>query len=278
MKTALRATLAAALLLAAGQARAQFPGDIPNNLRFRFGGIYANLDSTVTFSTSDFPSGEIDFTRLLDDPDHKFTFRGDGSWNFAGRSFLDFGYVRFGTDNSTTITEDIDFGGVIYPAGIEVSSETLSRFIYAAYRYGFVKNPSFQLGLSLGISYTTLEAQLSAAAGVKLPDGTVIGGSVTRQADLDAPVPLLGIDAEGRIAEGVSLGARFRAFSIFIDPYSGSMYEAMAHIDWFFARNVGVGGGYEWTKIDIEKERDDGSTIGFVYRYNGPRFYIVITF
>ncbi len=278
MRTALRSTLAAGLLLAAATAQAQFPGAIPNNLRFSFGGIFADLNSSVTFSTSEFPSGEIDFSNLLGDPDHKTTFRGEGYWNFAGRSFLDFGYVRFGTSNSTTLTTDIDFGGVVYPAGIQVDSETLSRFIYAAYRYGIVKNPSFQLGLSLGISYTTLEAQLSAAAGVELPDGTVIGGSVTRQADIDAPVPLIGLDIEGRIAENFSLGGRLRAFSIFINPYSGSMYEAMAHADWYFARNVGVGGGYEWTKITVDKEEDDGSTKGFVYRYNGPRIYIVITF
>lgn len=268
---------AAALLLAAVPARAQFPGDVPNNLRFLFGGIYANLDSRVTFSTPEFPSGEIDFTRVLGDPDHKFTFRGEGAWNFAGRSFLDFGYVRFGTSNTATLTEDIDFGGVTFPVGVQVSSETLSRFIYAAYRYGFVKNESFQLGLSLGISYTSLRGQLSAAAGALLPDGTPIGVAVTREAEINAPVPLIGLDVEARIARDLSIGARGRGFGIVFNPYSGNMIEAMAHLDWYFSKYVGAGIGYEWTRIDVDKEETD-RTVGFVYRYNGPRFYITVSF
>ncbi|MGH9368268.1 MAG: hypothetical protein ACRD3M_11405 [Thermoanaerobaculia bacterium] len=277
MRIAFRVSLVAAMLLGADAARGQFPGDVADNLRFRFGGIFANLDSTVTFSTPELPSGEIDVTGLLGDPDHKTTFRGEGFWNFAGRSFLDFGFVSFRTDNTRTISQDIEFGGVIYTAGAQVSSESLSRFLYAAYRYGFVKNPSFQLGLSLGISYTTLRGLLSASAGVTQPDGTLIGGTVTREAEINAPVPLIGLDVEGRIAKAFSLGARVRAFGASVNPYSGSMVEALAHVDWYFVRNAGLGAAYEWTRIDIDKEQES-KTVGFIYRYDGPRIYLILTF
>jgi hypothetical protein len=277
MKIAPRVALAVALLLSASSARAQFPGGIPNGLRFRFGGIYANLNSKVTFTTPEVPSGEIDFSRLLGDPDNKFTFRGEGAWNFAGRSFLDFGYVRFSTDNTAQIEQDITFGGVTYTAGAEVTSDTLAQFIYAAYRYGIVKTPTFQLGLSLGISYTTLRAQLAASAGVIGPDGPITGVTTTREAEIEAPVPLVGLELEGLLAYNLSLGLRVRAFGVSIDPYSGNMVEALGHVDWYLARNFGLGAGYEWTRIDIDKEESD-KTVGFIYRYDGPRFYVVLTF
>jgi hypothetical protein len=277
MKRALPLWLGAAALLAAASAQAQFPGNVPDTIRFRFGGIFADLDTSVTFDAPGLPSGEIDFSGLLGDPDHKNTFRGEGSWNFAGRSFLDFGYVRFGTENSTTLSREIDFGGIVFPVGIDVQSETLSRFIYAAYRYGIVKNPNFQLGLSAGISYTTLEAQISAAIGATLPNGTPVGTAVTRRAEIDAPVPLLGLDMEGQLFPNFTLGARVRAMALVINPYSGNMVEALAHADWYLSRHVGLGGGYEWTKIDIDKDRENDQQIGFIYRYNGPRIYLILT-
>jgi len=254
MKKGLLAAIA--ILLSVAPARAQFPGDTPNDLRFRLGGIYADLNAKATFETSDVPSGEIDLSNVFGNPDHKFTFRGDGSWNFAGRSFLDFGYVSFSQERSNSISRDITFGGVTYTAGAEVSSETLARFIYAAYRYGFVKNESFQLGLSLGISYTTLRAQLAASAGVVGPNGPIVGPSTVRKAEINAPVPLIGLDAEGALGRNLSLGARVRAFKATIDPYSGNMVEAMAHMDWYPSPHFGVGGGFEWTKIHIEKNQD----------------------
>ncbi len=276
MKKLIGGAIVAAFLVAAS-ARAQFPGDAPNDIRFRFGGIFANLDSKVTFSTPDLPAGEIDVSRLLGDPDSKTAFRGEGAWNFAGRSFLDFGYVQFDTTNSASLSRDITFGGVTYTAGAEVSTESFSRFIYAAYRYGIVKNPGFQLGLSLGVCYTSLRHQISAAEGVVGPGGPIVGATTTREAELNAPVPLIGLEAEGRIARNLSVGAQVQAFSITVDPYSGNMFEALAHADWYFIPHVGVGGGYEWTKIDITKTQDT-KTVGFVYRYDGPRIYVVVTF
>jgi hypothetical protein len=95
---------------------------------------------------------------------------------------------------------------------------------------------------------------------------------------LSTPVPLLGLDVEGRIAGPVSIGARLSAIKLTVDPWSGSMVEAIAHVDWYFAHNFGVGGAYEYTRINIEKDRGNGSLVKFDYRYDGPRVYLVITF
>src|SRR5215470_3357857 len=269
MKKGFLVLLGAVLLPAAAlaQSSTDFPGTIPDNIRFRFGGIYANWKSDVTFSTADNPGEEIDFAKLMDKP-HKFTFRGEGFWNFAGRSFLDFGYISFGTKNEQTITRDIHFGGVTFVAGADVSTETFSRFAYAAYRYGIVKTPSFQLGLSLGLSYATLRANMTASAGVLGPGGTPVVGTVAKEAEIQAPIPLLGIEAEGQIAEKLSGGIRFRAFGATISPYSGNAEEVLGHVDYFIIQNFGIGGAYEWTHLSMKKEQDT-KTIQFNYHYNG---------
>jgi hypothetical protein len=277
MKRLVLSLFAAALLPAAvlAQSSTTFPGDIPDNLRFRFGGLYAHTNSTVDFSTPTLPSEPIDLSGLS--PNHKFTFHGEGSWNFAGRSFLDFGAASIATNKTASISQNIDFGGVIYTAGAQVTADSLARTFYAGYRYGFIKNPDFQLGLSLGLSYITLREQLSASAGVTLPGGTPVGGTVTKEAEINLPVPILGLEAEAKIVDGVSLGARVRAMGATISPYSGNVIDATAHADWYIIPNFGVGAGYQWSRFDVKKTQDT-KTLSFKFHYDGPRVYAIVSF
>ncbi|HEY7112053.1 MAG TPA: hypothetical protein VIA45_03890 [Thermoanaerobaculia bacterium] len=276
MKKLLGAAIAVGLL-AAAPARAQFPGDVPETFRLRLGGIFASLDTRGSLSTSNIPGAEIDLNNLLGQPDHKTTFRGDGYWNFAGRSYLDFGFLNFSTDATRTVSQDINFGDVTYTAGAQIASEDRQRYIYGAYRYEIFKTPSFHLGLSLGVSYTTLHATLTSSAGVIGPNGPIVGVTTTREAEVNVPVPLIGAETEIQIAGPVSIGAWGRFFKANIDPYSGSMVDAMAHVDWYFVRNFGVGFGYEYNRINIEKTKDTQTT-KLDFRYNGPRLYMTVQF
>lgn len=268
---------AAALLFPAIPALAQFPDEVPDRFRLRLGGIFASFHTETLLSVEGVGGTTIDLTGLGLTPDHKNTFRGDGYWNFLGRSYLDFGFVDYNLSGSRSITKDLVFNGLVYKAGAQVSAETDNRYIYAAYRYGIIKNPAVHLGLSLGISYYTSSAKLSASAGVQRPDGTIVVGGASSEGKLNLPIPLLGLEAEFRIVRQLTLGARVRAIGATIDPYSGSWVEAVADVNWYLSRNFGLGGAYEYHKIHIEKD-DAGKLFRFDQRYDGPRVYIVVTF
>src|SRR5215813_1202215 len=152
---------AAAMLLASLPVYAQFPDEIPDNFRLSLGGIFASFSNEVAVSAQGSSGNTINLTGDKLTADHKNTFRGEGYWNFLGRSYFDFGYVDFKLDGSRSITRDILFNGLVYTAGAEVSGESRSRYIYGAYRYGIIKNPDLHWGISLGISYTSMRAQLS---------------------------------------------------------------------------------------------------------------------
>jgi hypothetical protein len=275
-----RAALATAFVfafLSTRHAFAQFPGDIPENVRFKLGGVFASLDTKATLSSPELPGNSVDFSDLGITPDHKNTFQGTGYWNFLGRSYLDFGYVNFDVSGSNTITRDIHFGGVTYTAGAEVSGETRSRFIYAAYRYGIFRNPTFHFGLSLGVSYYTAQASLSATAGVVGPNGEVIAGGATRERELNVPVPLLGAEMELRILPTLTIGGSFRGVKLNVSPYSGTWVEGVGELNWYFARNFGLGAAYDYHHIRIEKTNAT-SFVRFDQLYNGPRGYLIISF
>jgi hypothetical protein len=269
---------AAALLLASLPAYAQFPDEIPDNFRLSLGGIFASFQNEVAISAQGAPGNVINLTGDKLTADHKNTFRGEGYWNFLGRSYVDFGYVDFKLDGSHSITRDIEFNGLIYTAGAEVSSETRSRYIYAAYRYGILKNANVHWGISLGISYSSLSAQLAATAGVRRPDGTIVQGGATTKREVNVPIPLIGTELEFRIAPHMTLLGRARAIGATVDPYSGSWVEFAGQFNWYFAQNFGVGAAYEYQKIHFKKNESQPNAFRFDSRYDGPRVYMTVTF
>src|SRR5215510_5424770 len=269
---------AASLFLAGLPALAQIPDDVPENVRFRIGGIFASFSTEIQASRPGAPGSDINFTSEGLTDDHKNTFRGEGYWNFAGRSYIDFGYVDFRLEGSKQITKDFTFNGDVYKAGAQVDGETKSQYIYGAYRYGFVKNPAVHFGLSLGVSYAKLSAKLSASAGVQRPDGTVIQGGASTERSISVPVPLLGADFEVALARGLTLMARARGIGVTIDPYHGSWIEFAGGLNWYFAHNFGIGGAYEYQKIKLDKDKDTTDAFHFEQRYDGPRVYFLLTF
>ena len=261
---------AAALLLSTVPALAQFPDDVPNNFRIRIGGIFADFQTSTRLAPNSSGGTDVDLTREKLIPDNKTGFRGEGYWNFLGRSFFDFGYYGYTLDGSREITRDITIQDVVYKAGARVEAENSSRYIYAGYRYGLAKSSSFQLGLSLGVTYYSAKAKFSAAAGVERPDGTVIQGGATREGKIDVPVPLLGLETEFKIFDKLTLGGRLRGIKANIDPYSGSWVEASGTLNWYPWNNFGIGAAYEYQKLIIEK--DNSSRFSrFEQRYETPK-------
>ena len=278
---AMRTVAAVAVgLLAASQARAQFPGDVPNTFRLVAGGMYAWFQTDVTFQqdiTSGGPIGSgIDFENRFNLPSQG-GFYGRASFNLGFLSF-DAGYLGFTRKRSATISQDVVFGDTTYTAGATVEARQKSQLPYGDIRINFLHNPSTQLGLTVGVAYPILQAELSADAGVVGPGGPVVGETVTKEGKISTPVPLLGIVFDARLGDRVSGGIIFNGIFAPVHPYVGSIFQADAHVDWYFARNFGAGIGFNYTRFRIKKEDLPGTLVDFSQDFYGPRAYVIVTF
>ncbi len=274
-----------ALLLVAAAASAEssstFPGDVPNTFRLSLGGEYAWFNTTVNFQENLTPGGPIgpgvdmEGLGLLKSSAPGFVAR--GYWNFLGRVYLDFGYTGFRRSRTDAFSVDIPYGGVTYTAGASVSATTSSDLPYVDFRYDFIKNEHTQFGLSLGASYVILKAELQAAAGVVGPGGPIVGQTVTRTAKEELPVPLLGLKFDQQVGEGLAAGLIFNGIFAPVSPYTGAVFDAEAHIDWFATKNFGVSAAFDYQRFSLKRE-DATTYVQFKYSYYGPRVYLTLTF
>lgn len=273
--------VSAAAALLASRAQAQFPGDVPDTFRLSAGGMYAWFTTNVNLQENLTPGGPIgggvDLQPVTGLPSSTGGFTARGYWQPLNRFYVDFGYTLFSRSNTRGLLVDIPFGDVTYTVGASTSSSMKSQLPYVDLRYNFVQNDSWRLGVSLGGAYSLLQADVSASAGVIGPNGPIIGQDTTKEAKLSTPVPLLGIDAGFKLGDRLSAGIIFNGIFAPIHPYSGSVFVVEPHVDWFFSKNFGIGGAFNYSKFHIK--RDDGNTVvEFRYSYYGPKVYATVTF
>ena len=274
---------AAALLVAAASASAQdtFPGTVPNTFRLYAGGMYAWFNTTVTFQENLTPGGPIGDGVDLEGLDllgsSKPGFAARGYWNFLGPVSLDFGYTGFRRSRSKTLSVDIPYGGVTYTAGASASASTSSDLPYMDFRFNFLHNEHTQLGVSLGAAYVVLKAEIEASAGVVGPGGPIVGQTVTRTAKEELPVPLLGLKFDQELGEGLSAGLIFNGIFAPVSPYTGSVFDGEAHLDWFASKNFGVSAAFNYQRFSLKREQAN-TYVQFKYSYYGPRLYLTVSF
>ena len=269
---------AAVWMLAAGPAKAQFPGDVPNTFRLTAGGMWAWFNTTVAFQQNVTQGGGagIDFENTFNLPSQG-GFYGRASFSLGFLSF-DAGYVGFTRTRSATISQDITFGDKTYTVGANVEARQKTQLPYGDIRINFLHNPSTTLGLTLGVAYPILQAELSANAGVTGPGGPIVGESVSTEGKISTPVPLVGIVFDAQIGDRLSAGIIFNGIFAPVHPYVGSIFQADAHVEWYFARNFGVGGGFNYTRFRIKREDLPNTFVNFQQDFYGPRAYLILTF
>jgi hypothetical protein len=272
----LYAIAAVTAFFAAAQAQAQFPGDVPNTFRLNAGGMYSWFTTAASLEQNGSGGASVNFEDIFNLPSH-FGFYGRVSFNLGFLSF-DGAYVGFSRSNTATISKDITFGDTTYTAGASVEGKQESHLPYADIRFNFFHNPSFQFGLTAGVAYPILKADLTASAGVIGPNGPILGGTTTKEAKLETPVPMLGIVTDVAFTNRFSGGIVFNGIFAPVHPYTGSIFQADVHMDYYFTPNFGVGGGFNYTRFRIKRDDSPTLLVDFHHDFYGPRAYLTATF
>ncbi|MAN12735.1 hypothetical protein [Sphingobium naphthae] len=191
-----------------------------------------------------------------------------------------FGKVIVGADfyklqrrGETSLSRDISFDGVIYPANVEVESGFDSEIYRLTVGYALVQKPNLELGVAIGAHVTRFEMSLSGLASL----GGEAAQTEVRRRDALAPLPTIGAFGTWKVAPRVELNGRFDWLSLEIDDYDGRLLNAQVGANYLVTKNIAVGVAYRYVdyRLGIEKDRWDGLVR---YKLYGPAILLQASF
>lgn len=258
-------------------ARAEF-ADVPDTIQVWIGGQAASFTTEGGLALADAGTGvSINFEDIFDLPGSKQSLRGEGTWRMTEKGMLDFGVVQFNRSHSLVVDQDVNWGEYTFQEGAYVTATFDSRFIYAAYRHDFLKLDQVRISGSAGLSYLGITAGLEAEGSVVGPDGPVTG-SVSKEADVNFPVPLVGLQVDWAIRDRLTVLMYVRLFNLDYGKINGGMRESAIRMKWHFTRNVGAALGVDTTTVRLKEYETEDYKANFNYQISGLSAYLTLAF
>lgn len=265
---------ACACLITALPALAEDPDPLENPFHLTLGTFLVNSDTEVRLDGKLGTGTPVDFDKTFGDEGDQTRFRLDGSWRFAKRHKVRAMIFSTSRTDSREFDREIEWEDEVFPVGTKVKGEVDFAVYQVAYEYLFLRRETWELGASIGIHYTTFETKLSAT--VETPGGM---GSGTRSADADlnAPLPVIGLHGTWGLGHDLWLDATAQFFSLSIDEYSGNLQDYRIGVVWQPKSWAGVGIGYNRFAVDVDLDTS-GFKGALDWSYDGPIVYYSVMF
>ena len=248
--------------------------------RFRLdlGGFFQKFETTVSLSNAAGTAGtDVSLEDDLGQDSKQTSFGADGYWRFGRHGRLDFAYRGWNRSNSHMLSKDIVFGGTTYRAGAQIDSRLRVNIAELYYAYSFVNNGDLELGLGLGFSTYFTAMDVSGSGTVTGGGGSTAASFTSETRSLVLPVPALKAYFAYALYPGLFASASFKGITGTISGYHADMQDFRGGFDYVFSKNFGLGGAYQYVKINASRSGTSGD-LAFTYKYEGPLAYLILVF
>jgi hypothetical protein len=262
-----RAPVLALGLILAGAVQA---GPLDDTFDLSLGAFILSTKTTVRADGSPAPGAPVEIGTPIDverqrDISDRASFRLDGYWRFLERHKLRVMYFDENRSGDKTITDEIVFRGQTYPVNTQISTRFDTVVAELAYEYAFLKGEHYELAGSIGIHDLTFKLQLTAA-------GQNVNAQQSARADVDGPLPVLGVHYVWEFYPRWSLDAMFQFFALKYQQYDGNLQDYNATVYYMPWKNFGFGVGWNEfrTSVNVDNASYDGN---LAWRYGGVRLF-----
>jgi hypothetical protein len=267
---------AGALLLSTPTVLAdETPNLLTDSFQVAVGTFIITSEPSVQLNGEVSSGDEVDFDEKLGGGDAQ-RVRLDSHWRFGdtGRHKVKLIAFSMNRDRRSTIDEEFEWGGDIYPVNAKVDAEFRFSVIEAAYEYAFWKRDNYEINGSIGLHYTSLDASLKAEA---TSSGGALDADLDNSASVDAPLPVIGLRGMWDLSHDFWLDATAQFFALSIDEYDGNLQDYRVLVTWQPKKWLGIGLGYNRfsVDVDIDKSSFDGS---LDWTYSGPMIFYSASF
>jgi len=262
----LRALVALALVAGACVAQA----DVINDKFSLSAGIFLlTTDTTVRIDGTAVTGTDFNLERDLGLSGTN-SFRVDGYWRFATRHKIRFEYFDETRGADHTIDREIVWGDVTFPVDTQLSARVKQVTIEAAYEYGFLRGETYELAGSIGIHDMYYKLTASAV-------GENTNASASARADVNGPLPVIGLHWLWQFTPDWNLDALVELFSLKVNPYNGSLQNYNVSVTYMPTKHFGAGLG--WNEFILRAGVDSSDFNGHMsFRYGGLRLFIKFSY
>ena len=253
------AALMAAGIVAPAQAQ-ETPAQamISSPLTGSLGAFVFNTDLNARLNGQSSSNPDIDFNNDFGRASDATRVRADILWRFLPKHHLRLLYFDYSNSQSRVLSHDVQWGDYTFLAGSNATSEFKFNTTELAYEYAFLRDPNYEVAASGGIHFMQIKVGISGTANVRNPDGTITSASASsKQSDLPAPLPVIGIRGGWAVAPNWYLEAQGQFFRVTIDQYKGNVTDATAKATYMINRHFGVGLGYNYFRTSVDVSKND---------------------
>jgi hypothetical protein len=270
------AACSSVLLVAAPAASAaEAPDLLTDSFQVAIGTFAISSEPSVQLNGEASTGDKVDFDEKLGGGDEQ-RVRLDSHWRFGdtGRHKVKLIGFSMSRDRTSTIDEEFEWGGDVYPVDAKVKAEFKFTVIEAAYEYAFLQRDNYELNGSIGLHYTSMDASLKAEAATS---GGTLTADIDNSASVDAPLPVIGLRGMWDLSHNFWLDATAQFFALSIDDYDGNLQDYRLLLTWQPKKWAGVGVGYSRFSVDVDVEKDDFNG-SLDWTYSGPIIYYSASF
>ncbi len=265
--------LALTLLLPAADLLAQETDtDVPQTFWLEVGGFRVSSSTNFRLSGSA-PGDDVDLERDLDFPNTTTQGYLEAFWRLGRRHQVSVNWTRIRRDGGATLQDDIEWGDVIFPVGVELAGTNDSDFVSGAYRFSLLKNEKFEIGPAIGIGHVWIDASLTGQVqiGEELSGERTVTGSAS---SITGDIGGFFYWWPGRrwMARG-----DLRYIAVGLDDADAAIAEGRVSITWYPWRQVGVGAQYSYTKLEYQRDLLV-TELGGALQYDGVQILVSAAF
>lgn len=261
--------LALLALNVTSSARGEELNPLNDQLSLSIGAFLLTTNTTVRVDGSGVEGTPFNLERSLGITNHD-SFRVDGYWRFFKRHKLRLMYFDQNRSATHTINEEIVFNGQTFPVNTQLSARLDTVVAEAAYEYAFLRGQSYELSGSVGLHDLSFRLSLAAV-------GTTTNQSASARADVNGPLPVVGLHYVWEFAPQWHLDALAQFFSLRFDHYDGNLQDYNASVIYMPWKNFGLGAGWNEfvTHVNVSASGFGGN---LDWRYGGVRLYFRLAY
>lgn len=247
---------------------------LSNDIQLRLGGYFIADQSTDLLVTRNGLGATINLQKLFNMEEYTQVFRLDGFYRFAPKHRVEFAWYNINNSNKTASDAEFEWGDGNISANGALNTHLNTDIYKINYVYSFYRSNELEAGLAAGLHITAIDIGFQGDYNV---DGNLSDTSSER-VKVTAPLPVIGFRFSYNILKELSVKYATDFFFLTFDQYKGAMTDTLLTLDYRFTDHLGVGIGFNSTRMRVEGPANDDYDFYLQHDVSGGLFYATLTY